>query len=117
VPIIQIGGLPGLAAALAKKSIYAAAVVPHGVGGAAIGMKLLAEIAEEILHQGRRPRANSCASTEPSQGFRARLRQRGAFHAYPKGGKVIVSRYQGHRSGHARGTMQYATISSRRSRW
>jgi NitT/TauT family transport system substrate-binding protein len=56
VPIIQIGGLPELAAALSKKSIYAAAMsYPMGLVAQQAGMKVLANLAKEeipFLHQG-----------------------------------------------------------------
>jgi NitT/TauT family transport system substrate-binding protein len=56
VPIIQIGGVPELAAALSKKSIYAAAMsYPMGLVAQQAGMKLLANLAKEeipFLHQG-----------------------------------------------------------------
>ena len=56
VPIIQIGGLPELAAALSKKSIYAPAMsYPMGLVAQQAGMKVLANLAKEeipFLHQG-----------------------------------------------------------------
>ena len=56
VPIIQIGGLPELAAALSKKSIYAAAMsYPMGLVAQQAGMKMLANLAKEeipFVHQG-----------------------------------------------------------------
>ena len=56
VPIIQIGGLPELAAALSNKSIYAAAMsYPMGLVAQQAGMKVLANLAKEeipFLHQG-----------------------------------------------------------------
>jgi len=56
VPIIQIGGVPELAAALSKRSIYAAAMsYPMGLVAQKSGMKLLANLAKEeipFLHQG-----------------------------------------------------------------
>jgi ABC-type nitrate/sulfonate/bicarbonate transport system substrate-binding protein len=56
VPILQIGGLPELAAALSKRSIYAAAMsYPMGLVAQQSGMKLLANLAKEeipFLHQG-----------------------------------------------------------------
>src|SRR5258708_12824438 len=56
VPIIQIGGLPELAAGLSNKSIYAAAMsYPMGLVAQQAGMKMLANLAKEeipFLHQG-----------------------------------------------------------------
>src|SRR5213594_4745409 len=56
VPIIQIGGLPELAAGLSNKSIYAAAMsYPIGLIAQQAGMKLLSNLAREeipFLHQG-----------------------------------------------------------------
>jgi NitT/TauT family transport system substrate-binding protein len=56
VPIIQIGGVPELAAALSKRSIYAAAMsYPMGLVAQQAGMKLLANLAKEeipFVHQG-----------------------------------------------------------------
>ena len=56
VPIIQIGGLPELAAALSNRSIYAAAMsYPMGLVAQQAGMKMLANLAKEeipFLHQG-----------------------------------------------------------------
>ena len=56
VPILQIGGLPELAAALSKKSIYAAAMsYPMGLVAQQAGMKMLANLAKEeipFVHQG-----------------------------------------------------------------
>src|SRR5262245_17270863 len=56
VPIIQIGGVPELAAALTNRSIYAAAMsYPMGLVAQQAGMKMLANLAKEeipFLHQG-----------------------------------------------------------------
>ena len=56
VPIIQIGGVPELAAALSKRSIYAAAMsYPMGLVAQQAGMKMLANLAKEeipFVHQG-----------------------------------------------------------------
>jgi len=50
VPLIQIGGMPELAAALSKKSIYAAAMsFPMGLVAQQAGMKILANLAKEDI--------------------------------------------------------------------
>jgi len=99
VPIIQIGGLPELAAALSKKSIYAAAMsYPMGLVAQQAGMKVLANLAKEeipFLHQGL---------TTTGKFLRARREQVKAFvraygravhfmHTRKEESKAIVSRY------------------------
>jgi NitT/TauT family transport system substrate-binding protein len=50
VPIIQIGGVPELAAALSKRSIYAAAMsYPMGLVAQQTGIKVLANLAKEEI--------------------------------------------------------------------
>src|SRR5215813_620578 len=99
VPIIQIGGLPELAAALSKRSIYAAAMsYPMGLVAQQSGMKMLANLAKEeipFLHQGL---------TTTGKFLRARRDQMKAFvraygravhfmHTRKEESKAIVSRY------------------------
>ena len=99
VPIIQIGGLPELAAALAKKSIYAAAMsYPMGLVAQQSGMRLLANLAKEeipFVHQGL---------TTTGKFLRERRAQAKAFvraygravhfmHSRKEESKAIVSRY------------------------
>ncbi len=99
VPIIQIGGLPELAAALSKKSIYAAAMsYPMGLVAQQAGMKVLANLAKEeipFLHQGL---------TTTGKFLRERRAQAKAFvrgygsavhfmHTRKEESKAIVSRY------------------------
>ena len=115
VPIIQIGGLPELAAALSKKSIYAAAMsYPMGLVAQQAGMKVLANLAKEeipFLHQGL---------TTTGKFLRARRDQMKAFvraygravhfmHARKEESKAIVSRYTKVTDPvMLEGTMQYA---------
>ena len=115
VPIIQIGGLPELAAALSKKSIYAAAMsYPMGLVAQQAGMKVLANLAKEeipFLHQGL---------TTTSRFMRERRAQVKAFvraygsavhfmHTRKEESKAIVSRYTKVTDpGMLEGTMQYA---------
>jgi ABC-type nitrate/sulfonate/bicarbonate transport system substrate-binding protein len=99
VPILQIGGLPELAAALAKKSIYAAAMsYPMGLVAQQSGMKLLANLAKEeipFVHQGL---------TTTGRFLRERRAQAKAFvraygravhfmHSRKEESKAIISRY------------------------
>jgi NitT/TauT family transport system substrate-binding protein len=115
VPIIQIGGLPELAAALSKKSIYAAAMsYPMGLVAQQAGMKVLANLAKEeipFLHQGL---------TTTSKFMRERRAQAKAFvraygsavhfmHTRKEEAKAIVSRYTKITdAAMLEGTMQYA---------
>jgi ABC-type nitrate/sulfonate/bicarbonate transport system substrate-binding protein len=115
VPIIQIGGLPELAAALAKKSIYAAAMsYPMGLVAQQAGMRVLANLAKEeipFLHQGL---------TTTGKFVRERRAQAKAFvraygsavhfmHTRKEEAKAIVSRYTKVTDpAMIEGTMQYA---------
>lgn len=99
VPILQIGGLPELAAALSKKSIYAAAMsYPMGLMAQQAGMKMLANLAKEeipFVHQGltttgkflRERRAHAKAFV------RAYGRAVHFMHTRKEESKAIVSRY------------------------
>lgn len=115
VPIIQIGGLPELAAALSKKSIYAAAMsYPMGLVAQQAGMKVLANLAKEeipFLHQGltttgkflRERRAHAKAFV------RAYGRAVHFMHTRKEESKAIVSRYTKVTDpSMLEGTMQYA---------
>ena len=115
VPIIQIGGVPELAAALSKKSIYAAAMsYPMGLVAQQAGMKVLANLAKEeipFLHQGL---------TTTGKFMRERRAQAKAFvraygravhfmHTRKEESKAIVSRYtKVTNPAMLEGTMQYA---------
>jgi len=115
VPIIQIGGLPELAAALSNKSIYAAAMsYPMGLVAQQAGMKMLANLAKEeipFLHQGL---------TTTGRFMRERRAQAKAFvraygkavhymHTRKEESKAIVSRYTKVTDpAMLEGTMQYA---------
>jgi NitT/TauT family transport system substrate-binding protein len=115
VPIIQIGGLPELAAALSNKSIYAAAMsYPMGLVAQQAGMKMLANLAKEeipFLHQGL---------TTTGRFMRERRAQAKAFvraygkavhfmHSRKEESKAIVSRYTKVTDpAMLEGTMQYA---------
>jgi len=115
VPIIQIGGVPELAAALSKKSIYAAAMsYPMGLVAQQAGMKVLANLAKEeipFLHQGltttgkflRERRAHAKALV------RAYGRAVHFMHTRKEESKAIVSRYTKVTDpSMLEGTMQYA---------
>lgn len=115
VPIIQIGGLPELAAALSNKSIYAAAMsYPMGLVAQQAGMKMLANLAKEgipFVHQGL---------TTTGKFLRERRAQAKAFvraygkavhfmHTRKEESKTIVSRYtEVTDPAMLEGTMQYA---------
>jgi NitT/TauT family transport system substrate-binding protein len=115
VPIIQIGGVPELAAALSNKSIYAAAMsYPMGLVAQQAGMKMLANLAKEeipFLHQGL---------TTTGRFMRERRAQAKAFvraygkavhfmHTRKEESKTIVSRYTKVTDpAMLEGTMQYA---------
>src|SRR5262245_14031636 len=115
VPILQIGGLPELAAALSKKSIYAAAMsYPMGLVAQQAGMKMLANLAKEeipFVHQGL---------TTTGKFMRERRAQVKAFvraygkavhfmHTRKEESKAIVSRYTKVTDpAMLEGTMQYA---------
>lgn len=115
VPILQIGGLPELAAALSKKSIYAAAMsYPMGLVAQQAGMKMLANLAKEeipFVHQGltitgkflRERRAQAKAFV------RAYGRAVHFMHTRKEEAKAIVSRYtKVTNPAMLEGTMQYA---------
>ena len=115
VPIIQIGGLPELAAALSQKSIYAAAMsYPMGLVAQQAGMKMLANLAKEeipFVHQGltitgkfmRERRAQAKAFV------RAYGRAVHFMHTRKEEAKAIVSRYtKVTNPAMLEGTMQYA---------
>ena len=115
VPILQIGGLPELAAALSKKSIYAAAMsYPMGLVAQQSGMKLLANLAREeipFVHQG---------VTTSGKFLREHRAQAKAFvrayghavhfmHTRKEDAKAIISRYTKVTDpAMLEGTMQYA---------
>jgi NitT/TauT family transport system substrate-binding protein len=115
VPIIQIGGLPELAAALSKRSIYAAAMsYPMGLVAQQAGMKMLANLAKEeipFVHQGL---------TTTGKFMRERRAQAKAFvraygravhfmHNRKQESKAILSRYTKVTDpAMLEGTMQYA---------
>ena len=110
VPIIQIGGLPELAAALSKKSIYAAAMsYPMGLVAQQAGMKVLANLAKEeipFFHQGLTTTGKFMRERRAqAKAFVRAYGQRGSFHAYPQRGVEgdCFPLHQGHGSGHARG--------------
>ena len=115
VPIIQIGGLPELAAGLSNKSIYAAAMsYPMGLVAQQAGMKMLANLAKEqipFLHQGltttgkfmREHRAQAKAFV------RAYGKAVHFMHTRKEESKAILSRYTKVTDpGMLEGTMQYA---------
>jgi NitT/TauT family transport system substrate-binding protein len=115
VPIIQIGGVPELAAALSKRSIYAAAMsYPMGLVAQQAGMKMLANLAKEeipFVHQGL---------TTTGKFMRERRAQAKAFvraygravhfmHNRKEESKAILSRYTKVTDpAMLEGTMQYA---------
>ena len=115
VPIIQIGGVPELAAALSKRSIYAAAMsYPMGLVAQQAGMKMLANLAKEeipFVHQGL---------TTTGKFVRERRAQAKAFvraygravhfmHNRKEESKAILSRYTKVTDpAMLEGTMQYA---------
>lgn len=115
VPLIQIGGMPELAAALSKKSIYAAAMsFPMGLVAQQSGMKVLANLAKEdipFIHLGL---------TTTRRFMKERRAQAKAFvraygkavhfmHARKEESTRIVSRYAKITDpGQLAGTMQYA---------
>jgi NitT/TauT family transport system substrate-binding protein len=115
VPIIQIGGVPELAAALSKRSIYAAAMsYPMGLVAQQAGMKLLANLAKEeipFVHQGitttgrflRERRAHAKALV------RAYGKAVHFMHTRKEESKAILSRYTKVTDpSMLEGTMQYA---------
>lgn len=115
VPLIQIGGVPELAAALSKRSIYAAAMsFPMGLVAQQTGIKVLANLAKEeipFVHLGL---------TTTRRFMRERRAQAKAFvraygravhfmHTRKEESKAILSRYtKVTDSVMLEGTMQYA---------
>ena len=115
VPIIQIGGIPELAAALSNRSIYAAAMsYPMGLVAQQAGMKVLANLAKEeipFVHLGL---------TTTRRFMRERRAQAKAFvraygravhfmHTRKEESKAILSRYTKVTDpAMLEGTMQYA---------
>jgi len=99
VPIVQIGGLPELAAALSKKSIYAAAMsYPMGLVAQQNGMKMLANLAKEeipFLHQGLTTTGKFLRERrEQAKGIvRAYARAVHFMHTRKEETKAIVARY------------------------
>ena len=115
VPIIQIGGLPELAAGLSNKSIYAAAMsYPMGLIAQQAGMKMLANLAKEqipFLHQGFTTTARFMRERRPQA--KAFVRAYGKavhfMHTRKEESKAIVSRYTKVTDpGMLEGTIQYA---------
>lgn len=115
VPIIQIGGLPELAAALSKKSIYAAAMsYPMGLVAQQSGMKMLANLAKEeipFLHQGLTTTGKFVRERrEQAKGIvRAYARAVHFMHSRKDETKAIVARYtKVTNPAMLEGTLQYA---------
>jgi ABC-type nitrate/sulfonate/bicarbonate transport system substrate-binding protein len=115
VPILQIGGVPELAAALSKKSIYAAAMsYPMGLVAQQAGMKLLANLAKEgipFLHQGLTTTGRFLRERRPQAKAFVRAYGRAVhfMHTRKEESKSIVSRYTKVKDpGMLEGTMQYA---------
>jgi len=115
VQIIQIGGLPELAAGLSNKSIYAAAMsYPMGLVAQQAGMKMLANLAKEqipFLHQGLTTTARFMRERRPQA--KAFVRAYGKavhfMHTRKEESKAIVSRYTKVTDpGMLEGTIQYA---------
>jgi NitT/TauT family transport system substrate-binding protein len=115
VPILQIGGLPELAAALSKKSIYAAAMsYPMGLVAQQSGMKVLANLAKEeipFLHQGLTTTAKFMRERRAQ--MKAFVRAYGSavhyMHTRKEETKAIISRYTKVTDpAMLDGTMQYA---------
>jgi len=115
VPVIQIGGLPELAAALSKKSIYAAAMsYPMGLVAQQSGMKMLANLAREeipFLHQGLTTTGKFLRERRAqTKGIvRAYGRAVHFMHTRKEESKAIVSRYtKVTNPAMLEGTLQYA---------
>ena len=115
VPIIQIGGVPELAAALSKRSIYAAAMsYPMGLVAQQAGMKLLANLAREeipFLHQGLTTTGRFMRERRPQA--KAFVRAYGKavhfMHTRKEESKAIIARYTKVTDpAMLEGTMQYA---------
>jgi NitT/TauT family transport system substrate-binding protein len=115
VPIIQIGGLPELAAALSKRSIYAAAMsYPMGLVAQQAGMKVLANLAKEeipFLHQGLTTTSKFMRLHRDQVKAFVRAYGRAVYfmHTHKDESKAIVSRYTKVTDPTMlEGTMQYA---------
>ena len=115
VPIIQIGGVPELAAALSKRSIYAAAMsYPMGLVAQQAGMKMLANLAKEeipFVHQGLTTTGKFLRERRPhAKAFvRAYGRAVHFMHNRKEESKAILSRYTKVTDpAMLEGTMQYA---------
>ena len=115
VPIIQIGGLPELAAALSKRSIYAAAMsYPMGLVAQQAGMKMLANLAKEeipFVHQGLTTTGKFVRErrTQAKAFVRAYGRAVHFMHQRKEESKAILSRYTKVTDpAMLEGTMQYA---------
>jgi ABC-type nitrate/sulfonate/bicarbonate transport systems, periplasmic components len=115
VPLIQIGGMPELAAALSKKSIYAAAMsFPMGLVAQQAGMKVLANLAKEdipFIHLGLTTtrRFMKDRRTQAKSFLRAYGKAVHFMHARKEESTRIVSRYAKITdAGLLAGTMQYA---------
>ena len=115
VPIIQIGGVPELAAALSKRSIYAAAMsYPMGLVAQQAGMKVLANLAKEEIpfaHQGLTTtrRFMSERRAQAKAFVRAYGRAVHFMHTRKEESKAILSRYTKVTDpAMLEGTMQYA---------
>jgi NitT/TauT family transport system substrate-binding protein len=115
VPIVQIGGLPELAAALSKKAIYAAAMsYPMGLVAQQSGMKMLANLAKEeipFLHQGLTTTGKFLRERrEQAKGIvRAYARAVHFMHTRKEETKAIVARYtKVTNPAMLEGTLQYA---------
>ena len=99
VPIIQIGGLPELAAGLSNKSIYAAAMsYPMGLVAQQAGMKMLANLAKEeipFVHQGLTTTGKFLRErrTQTKAFVRAYAKAVHFMHTRKEESKAIVSRY------------------------
>lgn len=115
VPIIQIGGLPELAAALSKRAIYAAPMsFPMGLVAQQAGMKLLANLAKEdipFMHLGISTTRRFLK--ERKAHAKAFLRAYGRavhfLHSRKEESKAILARYTKIKDpGMLEGTMQYA---------
>jgi ABC-type nitrate/sulfonate/bicarbonate transport system substrate-binding protein len=115
VPLLQIGGMPELAAALSKKSIYAAAMsFPMGLVAQQAGMKILANLAKEdvpFVHLGLTTTRKFMK--EHRAQVRAFVRAYGKavhfMHTRKEEAKAIVSRYTKVTDpAMLEGTMQYA---------
>ena len=115
VPIIQIGGLPELAANLSNKSIYTTTIsYPMELIAQQAGMKMLANLAKEqipFLHQGLTTTARFMRERRPQA--KAFVRAYGKavhfMHTRKEESKAIVSRYTKVTDpGMLEGTIQYA---------